>query len=69
MYTDPPPAGDVRHLPLTLLDALRALRADSELSRALGSPFVDAYIKLKEAEWGEYHAQISAWERKATLDC
>lgn len=69
MYTDPPPAGDVRHLPLTLLDALRALRADTELSRALGRPFVDAYVKLKEAERGEHHAQISAWERKATLDC
>jgi glutamate---methylamine ligase len=69
MYTDPLPAGDVHRLPTTLLDAVRALRADSELSRALGEPFVDAYVKLKEAEWGEYHAQISPWERRATLDC
>jgi glutamine synthetase len=69
MYTDPLPAGEVRRLPTTLLDAVRALRADSELSRALGEPFVDAYVKLKEAEWGEYHSQISPWERKATLDC
>jgi glutamine synthetase type III len=69
MYTDPLPASDVRRLPTSLLDAVRALRADAELSRALGEPFVDAYIKLKEAEWGEYHAQISPWERKATLDC
>jgi glutamine synthetase type III len=69
MYTDPLPANDVRRLPTSLLDAVRALRADAELSRALGEPFVDAYIKLKEAEWGEYHAQISPWERKATLDC
>jgi glutamine synthetase type III len=69
MYTDPLPASDVRRLPTSLFDAVRALRADAELSRALGEPFVDAYIKLKEAEWGEYHAQISPWERKATLDC
>jgi glutamine synthetase type III len=69
MYADPLAAGDVRRLPTTLLDAVRALRADSELSRALGEPFVDAYVKLKEAEWAEYHSQISPWERKATLDC
>jgi glutamine synthetase type III len=69
MYTDPLPASDVRRLPTSLLDAVRALRADAELSRALGEPFVDAYIKLKEAEWSEYHAQISPWERKTTLDC
>jgi glutamine synthetase type III len=69
MYTDPLPAEGVRRLPTTLLDAVRALRADAELSRALGEPFVDAYVKLKEAEWGEYHSQISPWERRATLDC
>jgi glutamate---methylamine ligase len=69
MYTEPLPAEEVRRLPTTLLDAVRALRADTELSRALGEPFVDAYVKLKEAEWGEYHSQISPWERRATLDC
>ena len=36
---------------------------------ALGAPFVDAYAKLKEHEWNEHHAQISPWERQATLDC
>jgi glutamine synthetase len=36
---------------------------------ALGAPFVDAYAKLKEYEWNEYHAQISPWERAATIDC
>jgi len=69
MYTDPPPAGGVRRLPTNLLDALRALRQNEILTRALGRPFVDAYTKLKEHEWHEHHAQISAWERQATLDC
>jgi glutamate---methylamine ligase len=69
MYKNPLPAAEVRRLPTTLLDAVRALRADSELSRALGEPFVDAYVQLKEAEWSEYHSQISPWERKTTLDC
>ena len=69
MYTDPLPPSEVRRLPVNLLDALRALRKNEILSQALGAPFVDAYIKLKEREWHEHHAQISPWERQATLDC
>jgi glutamate---methylamine ligase len=69
MYTEPLPAGEVRRLPTTLLDAVRALRKDTELAHALGEPFVQAYTKLKEAEWAEHQAQISPWERQTTLDC
>jgi len=69
MYTDPLPPSEVRRLPLNLLDALRALRGSETLRKALGAPFIDAYTKLKEREWHEHHAQISAWERQATLDC
>jgi len=68
MYTEPPGV-DVRHLPANLLDALRALRRSEMFRRALGGPFIDAYVKLKEAEWHEHHAHISAWERQAMLDC
>lgn len=69
MYTDPLPATEVARLPLNLLDALRALRASATLRKSLGAPFIDAYTKLKEREWNEHHAQISAWERQTTLDC
>ena len=69
MYTHPLPPEEVRRLPANLLDALRALRADKELSTALGTPFIDAFIKLKEHEWCEHHAHISSWERASTLDC
>ena len=69
MYTDPLPSGEVRSLPTNLLDALRALRRCETLAGALGTPFVEAYTKLKELEWYEHHAQISMWERQATLDC
>jgi len=69
MYTDPLPATEVPRLPLNLLDALRALRANATLRKSLGAPFIDAYAKLKEREWNEHHAQISTWERQATLDC
>ena len=69
MYTDPGPLSEIRRLPANLLDALRALRADDPLTKALGAPFIEAYTKLKEHEWSEHHAQISPWERQSTLDC
>jgi glutamine synthetase len=69
MYTEPLPRGEVRRLPTTLLDAVRAPRANPELNAALGEPFVAAYTKLEEQEWSEHHAHISPWERHATLDC
>jgi glutamate---methylamine ligase len=69
MYTDPLPASEVRRLPLNLLDALRALQSNEILGKALGAPFIEAYTKLKEREWHEHNAQISPWERQATLDC
>jgi glutamine synthetase len=69
MYTEPPAPGEVRPLPMNLLDALRALSANESLGKAFGASFIDAYTKLKEREWHEHHAQISEWERQATLDC
>jgi glutamine synthetase len=69
MYADPGPADESRRLPANLLDALRALRENEVLGKALGAPFIDAYTKLKEHEWHEHHAQISPWERQTTLDC
>ncbi|MDB4973143.1 MAG: glutamine synthetase, type [Myxococcaceae bacterium] len=68
MYTDPLPVSEVPRLPSNLLDALRALRRDEVLVEALGGSFVEAYSKLKELEWQQHNAQISPWERQATLD-
>lgn len=68
-YTHPVPPEEARRLPANLLDAVRALRDDDELVHALGTPFVDAFTKVKEHEWCEHHSQISAWERQMTLDC
>ncbi|MES1208389.1 MAG: type III glutamate--ammonia ligase [Pseudomonadota bacterium] len=69
MYTHPLPLSEARRLPGNLLDAVRALRASDVLTKALGAPFVDAYTKLKDAEWGEHQAELSPWERRVTLDC
>lgn len=67
-YTDPLPAGTVKSLPTNLLDALRQLETGT-LSSALGTEFVQSYLKLKRQEWQQYHAQITPWERDTTLDC
>ncbi len=69
MYAEGHKAADVPRLPLNLLDALRALEADAELSAAIGAEAVAAYLKLRHAEWREFKAHLSPWERATTLDC
>ncbi len=69
MYTDGHTVKDARRLPLNLLDALRALDRSSVLKSAFGEDVVASYIKLKQAEWNEYTAHLTEWERQATLDC
>jgi len=68
MYTDGHTVADVKKLPLNLLDALRALEGSTALAERLGA-FVPAYVKLKHQEWNAYAAQLTPWEREATLDC
>jgi glutamate---methylamine ligase len=59
---------DARRLPLNLLDALRALDGSAMLRETLGAGFVDSYAKLRLAEWQDYMAHLSDWEREHTLD-
>jgi glutamine synthetase len=68
MYTDGHLAGDVKKLPLNMLDAIRALEQSEVLKNAFGS-FVPAYLKLKIEEWNDYSRHLSQWERDNTLDC
>ena len=69
MYTDGHKVENAKRLPLNLLDALRAFETSATLRGALGEAFVNSYAKLKHAEWNEYAAHLSQWERNATLDC
>jgi glutamine synthetase len=69
MYAEPHLAGDVKRLPLNLLDALRAFAQSETMRAGLGQPFVSAYLKLKHADWNEYASQLTDWERRTTLDC
>ena len=68
MYTDGHLAGEVKRLPLNLLDALRALQASKLLNETLGE-YVPAYLKLKHREWDDFSRHLTDWERDATLDC
>lgn len=69
MYTDGHLVGDVKRLPLNLLDALRALESSELVANTLGPEFVTAYTKLRGAEWNAYTSQLTDWERRNTLDC
>lgn len=69
MYTEGHLVKDAKRLPLNLLDAIRTFEVSEILQTALGHGFVSAYAKLKHAEWNEYMAHLTAWERQATLDC
>ncbi|MDD2877497.1 MAG: type III glutamate--ammonia ligase [Acidiphilium sp.] len=69
MYTEGHTVKDAKRLPLNLLDALRAFEVSAALKSALGESFVKSYARLKHAEWNEYAAHLSQWERETTLDC
>ncbi len=69
MYTDGHQVKDAKRLPLNMLDALRAFEGSAVLKSALGASFVASYAKMKHAEWNDYAAHLSEWERHATLDC
>jgi glutamine synthetase len=51
----------IRLLPQSLDEALGELRKDEVVQGGLGVIY-DEFIELKEAEWAEYHAQVSQWE-------
>ena len=68
MYTEGHLVGDVKRLPLNLLDALRALQKSKLLNESLGE-YVPAYLKLKHQEWNDFSQHLTNWERETTLDC
>ena len=60
---------DAPQLPLNLLDAVRALEADTTLNEAMGGAAAASFAKFKRAEWADYKSQLTDWERRTTLDC
>jgi glutamine synthetase len=68
MYEPGAAPDGVRRLPLNLLDALRAFDASTMLRSALGTEFVESYVKLRMSEWNDYMRHLTQWERDRTLD-
>jgi glutamine synthetase len=68
MYTQAPPPG-MRTLPLNLLDAVRALEANTVIRDGIGAEAVNAFCKMKHMEWNAHCQHISSFELAATLDC
>ncbi|MBM4436378.1 MAG: type III glutamate--ammonia ligase [Actinobacteria bacterium] len=69
MYSEGANLRGVRRLPLNLLDALRIFERSTVLREGLGKDFTASYLKLKSAEWRDFAAHFTAWERERTLDC
>ncbi|WP_323989944.1 type III glutamate--ammonia ligase [Nguyenibacter sp. L1] len=69
MYTDGHSVRALKKLPLNLVDAIREFRNSTVLHRELGKDLADSYLWQKEAEWADYCAHLSDWERATTLDC
>lgn len=57
-----------RSVPCSLLDAVKALKADAVLAEGLGREFVESYAKLKTQAWLDSNAVISQHELDTTLD-
>ena len=51
----------IRTLPQSLPEALAAFREDEVIQGALGV-ISDEFASLKEAEWRDYHRQVTQWE-------
>lgn len=65
-----PTGGDVAatKLPRTLLEAVEAFEADPLTHQVFAPEMVRAYTGMKRAEWDEYHAQVTDWERSQYLE-
>ena len=51
----------VKVLPQSLAESLQELKADSVVRDSLGVIY-DEFVEQKEAEWREYHRQVTPWE-------
>ncbi|MBI1385021.1 MAG: type III glutamate--ammonia ligase [Rhizobiales bacterium] len=69
MYTEGHKVEGAKKLPLNLLDAIRELSGNGAIRARLGGELMDAYVKLKTAEWNDFTRHMTTWERDRTLDC
>ena len=56
----------IRLLPQTLDESLRELQKDQVIQESLGLIYSE-FMKLKEADWKQYHRQVTQWELERYL--
>jgi glutamine synthetase len=67
---DPGPSADTPYeaqatqLPKSLDEALRALRNDTCMTDGFGRPFIDYYLRIKDAEIARYQSEVTEWEQR-----
>ena len=54
-------------LPRNLLEGIEAFDADPLVHEVFAPQFVKEYAEMRRAEWDEYHAQVTDWERRRYL--
>jgi glutamine synthetase len=57
----------IDELPANLSEALDALEKDDLVRETLGEHIYEHFVEAKRAEWNEYIAQVSPWERARYL--
>ncbi|MEM4217092.1 MAG: glutamine synthetase family protein [Candidatus Methanomethylicaceae archaeon] len=58
---------DAEPLPNNLKEALDALAKDRVIVEGLGETLIREFLKMKIAEWDEYHSMVTEWERKSYI--
>jgi glutamine synthetase len=66
--SDTPYETDALLLPKSLREATFALDDDPFFRAALGSAFVDYYVRIKKAEIERFQAEITDWEQREYFD-
>ena len=60
-------ATDAVPLPRNLLEGIDAFEADPLVHEVFAPQFVKEYAEMRRAEWDDYHAQVTDWERRRYL--
>ena len=55
-------------LPYSLWQALKELKEDEVIKKALGKHCYEKYIEAKTAEWDDYRIHVTDWEINRYLD-
>jgi glutamine synthetase len=59
----------VKKLPMTLGDALEALKADDVIRSAMPGEMYRLYDEYKRDEWEQFNHTVTEWDLETYLDC